>query len=480
MSIPQFAIVGRPNVGKSSLLNMIARHRVAIVDPTPGVTRDRISVVIEIDPPGELSADAAPKTIEIIDTGGYGLHCEPSEGKPDATDFVAEVECQITLAVQQADVILLVVDTQSGITPLDFTVAKMLRDKGLTDRVLVIANKVDGDKWEVDALEAAELGLGDPICISATAGHNKRRFMEALYEAAPLGGDDSRPEMHMAIIGKRNAGKSTLVNALAGEERVIVSEIPGTTRDSVDVRFEINGKTMVAIDTAGVRKSKSLQDDIEYYSQHRALRSIRRADVVLLLIDATVPISQVDKKLSQEIQQHFKPCVLVVNKWDLVKGRKDKKGRPVTSDDYLEYLTRELRGIEYAPCVFVSALKGERIRDAVALAFNLHKQSGHRETTGQLNAVMQRILRLRGPSSRLGRQAKIFYVSQVAAHPPTIALVVNHREMFDGRYQRYLLNRLREELPYSEVPIRLIFRDRKRMALNDLKAGRSARAEVED
>lgn len=470
MPISRIAIVGRPNVGKSSLLNMIARHRVAIVDSTPGVTRDRNSVVVEVQPPSDRKDGLPTRSVELIDTGGYGIY-SGDEDDADSKALTKDVEFQIAQAIQKADFIFFLIDAQSGLAPLDRTVAELLRRYGASDRVRLIANKVDSETWENHAIEAAALGFGSPVAISALNGYNRRRFFEMLYDLLPEGPPEREAIMKLAIVGKRNAGKSTLINSLAGEQRVIVSEIAGTTRDSVDVRFEIDGQAMIAIDTAGVRKSKSLQSDVEYYSQHRALRSIRRADVVALLVDATVPVSQVDKQLTQEIQNHFKPCVIVVNKWDLTAGKTNRKGEPITPDDYLDYLTKELGGLDYAPCVFISASKGEGVRDAVAMALNLYQQASHRESTGALNVVFQRILEKRGPSSQLGRRAKILYVSQVAVHPPTIALIVNHSELFDPGYERYLLNRLREELPYSEVPIRLIFRDRKRKGLHDLKHG---------
>jgi GTP-binding protein len=220
---------------------------------------------------------------------------------------------------------------------------------------------------------------------------------------------------------------------------------------------------MLAIDTAGVRKKKSFEDSIEYYAYDRMLRAIDRADVVLFLVDATLEISQVDKKLSQELQNKFKPTVIVVNKWDKIDERK------TSPEDYLDYLTRELRGIDYAPLVFVSAEESQGLPDVIAMAFNLHQQAGHRISTGELNRVVEEILQRRGPSSRLGTQAKLFYVSQVAVQPPTIALVVNHPTLFRGRYERYLMNRLREALPFSEVPIKLLFRKRQRMDMQELK-----------
>jgi GTP-binding protein len=298
-----------------------------------------------------------------------------------------------------------------------------------------------------------------------------RRFAEMVYDrTASVEADDADTDggqdvdMSIAIIGKRNAGKSTLINALAGEPRVIVSEIAGTTRDSIDVLFEIEGRRMIAIDTAGVRKRKSFAGDVEYYAYHRMLSAIRRADVAMLLVDATQDVSQVDKKLAQELQRQYKPTVIVVNKWDKI-GERD-----ISPDDYLDYLTEQLRGLDYAPIVFVSASEGDGLTDAVAMAFNLHRQAGHRETTGSINRVVESILKQRGPSSRLGTQAKLYYATQVSARPPTIVLVVNDPTLFRGRYERYLLNRLRDELPYSEVPIRVVYKKRQRVALEELKS----------
>lgn len=472
MSPPRIAIVGRPNVGKSSLLNMLARERISIVDPTPGVTRDRISVYIDVLPPAERKEHLPVKTIEIIDTGGYGIY-SGDEDDADSKALTDDVEFQIAQAIEKADLVLFIIDAHSGVAPLDETIAEMLRTGGYQDRVQVVANKVDNPEWEMHGLDAVTLGLGEPWFVSATSGHNRRIFLENLYDAIPETTGELIEDsiMKLAIVGKRNAGKSTLVNAWAGEDRVIVSEIAGTTRDAVDVRFDIEGRSLIAIDTAGVRKRKSLADDVEYYAFQRALKSIRRSDVVIHLIDATQPVSQVDKKLSMEIAKHYKPCVLVVNKWDLVEDKLNLKKEPLSPEDYLDHLNKELYGMDFAPCAFIAAKDKDGIRDVLALSFNLYEQAGHRETTGQLNEVIRHILERRGPSSRLGKQAKVLYVSQVATYPPTIVMVVNHKELFEGQYERYLMNRLREELPYSEVPIRLIFRDRRRVSLSELKSG---------
>jgi GTP-binding protein len=476
MALPQIAIVGRPNVGKSSLLNRLAKKRVSIVDPTPGVTRDRVSTIIDIDAPLDTPKGTPGLLVEIVDTGGYGVYT--AEGQryddvgADLTQLTHDIEGQIGTALATAQLILFVIDSQAGITSLDETVARLLRERVPNERIIPVANKVDSEEWLPHGLEAAAFGLGEPICISTTSAYNLRELLETMYLRLMRTDIDQHldddTDMKFAIVGKRNAGKSTLINALAGEQRVIVSEIAGTTRDSVDVRFEIEGRTMLAIDTAGLRKRKSFADDIEYYAYHRMLQSIRRADVVLLLLDATTEVSQVDKKLSQELQRQFKPTVIVVNKIDQL----DRDS--ISPEDYLDYLTEQLGGLRYAPIVFISARDGEGLDDLVAMAFNLHAQANHRESTGTLNTLITDILQKRGPSSRLGTQARLLYASQVAVNPPTIVLVVNDPKLFQGRYERYLMNRLREELPFSEVPIRLIFKKRSRMELNELKEqGRS-------
>ena len=458
MPTPRIAIVGRPNVGKSSLFNRLMGRRISIVDPTPGVTRDRIEGLLEIPPPSD--SKAPPIFADLFDTGGYGIynpaHRRIDEAGKDLSELDADIERQIDFAVAEADVILFTLDADEGLAPLYREVADLLRSRGLAEKVVLLANKVDDDSRLPAIGELTALGFGDPVGISAKSGLGVRRLFGLLRNRlANISEAPPATELRLAIVGRRNAGKSTLVNALAGQPRVIVSEIAGTTRDSVDVRFTIKGRTLVAIDTAGVRKKKSWADDVERYSHGRAVEAIERCDVAVLLLEATEPASQIEKALVKELLDRHKPTIVAINKWDLVEGK-------LSIEDYLKHFDQELPSLSFAPIMAISGRSVEGLEDLVAMAFNLHQQAGHRESTGRLNAAIERILQERGPSSRLGTQAKVFYVSQIGTHPPTIAFVVNKPDLFEGQYERYLLNRLRDVLPYSEVPIRLQFTARRR------------------
>lgn len=452
--MPKVVIVGRPNVGKSSIFNLLAGRRISIVDPTAGVTRDRVSSTAQLPP--ELKEGEGPM-VEICDTGGYGIE--------DSQNLTTEVERQIAYAIADADLILFVVDVQTGILPLDERVARLLRtgDADLS-KVLMVCNKVDGEKLEHESHKFMQMGFGEPAMVSAQTKYLKLSFLDRVRDAIDFealkeqGRGDTSADggIQVAIVGKRNAGKSTLVNAFAGEDRVIVSEIEGTTRDSVDVRFQIDEHVFTAIDTAGVKKHKSIKGDIEYYSHHRSLLAIRRADVVLFMIDASVPISQVDKQLGNEILKHNKPVILVINKWDLVPEDK-------TQEDYATYLDDALKGMTFAPIAFLSAQKSEGLRDVMSMVINLYQQAGHRVGTGELNRIVKEIITQRLPPAHMGRRLNVFYVTQLQTYPPTIGIFVNHPDLMDNSYERFLMNRFRDELPFSEVPIKLLIRGRKEM-----------------
>ncbi|MEM1184741.1 MAG: ribosome biogenesis GTPase Der [Planctomycetota bacterium] len=493
MPIPRVAIVGRPNVGKSSLLNLIAQSRIAIVDPLPGVTRDRLSTIVDLDPPG---SDGEPKPVEVIDTGGFGVYV--AEGKrydevgADLASLTGDIELQIAAAIESADMILFAVDVQAGITPQDEEIAKLLREQKLGSRqrdgselvpVRLMATKVDSEYWETHAYELAGLGFGVPLMCSSKTKYMRRTMLDELYEIVPdtYEDDSERPDpgLKLAIVGKRNAGKSTLVNKLAGRERVIVSEIAGTTRDAIDVRIEReDGRVITAIDTAGLRRKKSFQERVEWYAFDRAQKAIQRADVVVLLIDALEKISQVDEQLGELVKQSYKPVIIAVNKWDLASGAMSPKGRPVGVEDYQTYVRKELKGLGFAPLAFASAKEGLNVDEIVDLAAELHGQATTRVGTGELNRVIEGIVARQGPTSKAGQHGRIYYTAQVTTEPPTLVLVVNRPEMFKGAYERYLMNRLREELPYDEVPIRVIFRSRKRAELAALRAGKARRKDV--
>ncbi len=430
MKLPVIAIVGRPNVGKSTLFNALAGRRISIVEPTSGVTRDRVSTTLTA-PDG--------RQLELIDTGGMGI------GDLDA--LAGHVEQQIDRAVVDANAFVLTTDCTDGLVPADRKVARRLHKLGKP--VVVVANKAESARTAAAADEFHALGFGDPLPVSALHRRNTGVLRDRLYELAGAPADESaKPEIKLAVVGQRNVGKSTFINALANEERVIVSEVPGTTRDAIDVRLERKGKVFVAIDTAGIRKKRRIADSIEFYSRTRAEASIRRADVVLLLIDAERKISQVDKKLSDYIAEHLKPCAIVINKWDLAKG--------IPTGEYVDYITKTLPGLRSIPIAFVSALKRHRIHRTLDLAASLWRQANTRVPTSELNNVIEELKRRPGRGGT--RRPKIYYATQVAVAPPTLVLFVNQPQHFTTATRRFILSFLRAHLPFEEVPIAIRYR----------------------
>jgi GTP-binding protein len=437
MAVPQVVIVGRPNVGKSSLLNWLAGLRLAIVEDRPGVTRDRVDYLMCHD----------DRYFELVDTGGMG-HI-------DDDNLTKHVEEQIQTAIDSAAVILFAVDVRAGLTPLDEEVGRRLRN--LDVPVICVANKADDEKFDVQAGDFYRLGRGKIVPVSTKQNRNRTVLLNLILERLPVespdAAPDSEPEMKVAIVGRRNVGKSTFVNTLAQAQRMIVSEIPGTTRDSVDVRFELDGKAFVAIDTPGIRRSKSRGASLDFYGTHRAERSIRRSDVVLLFLDATQRISKVDKQLCDYIAGEYKPCIFVVNKWDQLAGS-------MPTEKWVRYLNDTFRTMRYAPIAFVTGQTGKNVKALLNHAQMLYKQSRKRLSTGQLNRLLREAIQRNPPPLYQNRRPKLFYGTQVGVQPPTVVLFCSEPQGLAPDYQRYLLGAVRSHMHFEEVPVKLYLRRR--------------------
>lgn len=439
MALPQVSIVGRPNVGKSSIFNWLAGRRLAIVDNMAGVTRDRMTFMLE----------EGGRYFEIVDTGGIGIN--------DVDELDEEIEHQIELGIQGADLLMFVVDARDGVTGLDQRVARRLR--GIDKPVLLVANKCDGENWELEASEFFTLGFGSPILCSAKNHRRKQELVDALLERLPPASEiDARdtvePEMKFALVGRRNVGKSTFINTLVQSERMIVSEVAGTTRDSVNVRFELDGKPMVAIDTPGLRRGKSVRTDIDFYGTHRAHRSIRYADVVLMMFDASQRISKVDRQLVSYIEAAYKPCIFVVNKWDLMAEH-------MVTQRWADYIHDNFTTMWNAPIAFTTGQTGQNCKRLLNHAMMLYKQSRSRVPTPRLNRIVkQALIKHPPPMASNKRRPRIYYASQIGIQPPTIMLKCNNPDAFSKTYRRYLLGVLRDSLDFGEVPIRLVLEKR--------------------
>jgi GTP-binding protein len=443
MAIPKVAITGRPNVGKSSLLNWLAERLISVVDPTAGVTRDRVTWIMH----------ERDRYFELIDTGGIGI--------VDSDDLSDDIERQIQAGIEEADLLLFVVDAKAAITPLDQQVARRLRKAAKP--LLLVVNKCDSSTLDAEAAVFLQLANVPCTTTSVKANRGREQLIDAIVEMLPPSAESEQDEggrllspadLRIAVVGRRNVGKSTFINQLAQEERVIVSEIPGTTRDSIDIRFEVDGRALVAIDTPGVRKRKSLENDIEFYGLVRAQRSIRRADLVLMFFDATQTISRVDKQLVEEISEHFKPCIFVVNKWDLALEQ------GMTAEKWVKYLMTSFESMRHVPIAIVTAKDGRNIRKLVNLAQSIHKQAGRRISTAKLNRAVRSAIERNAPPMRKNRRPRIYFASQIAGSPPTIVLKCNDATLLDEAWKRYLLGFLREATPFREVPIRLVLRSR--------------------
>ena len=436
MSKPVVAVVGRPNVGKSTLFNKIVGRKVAIVEDTPGVTRDRIYA--------ESEWNGIP--FVLIDTGGI---------EPDTDDIIlSQMREQAEIAIDTADAIVFIVDGKAGLTAADREVGEMLMKTGRN--VILCVNKVDSHKLPDDFYDFYELGLGEPIPVSAANMLNLGDLLDRIVEEFPEGSasGEEDEDIKIAIIGKPNVGKSSLVNALIGEERMIVSNIAGTTRDAIDSPFEHNGQKYTLIDTAGIRRKKKINEDIERYSIIRAIASIERSDVCILMIDAQEGVTEQDKKIGGLAHEAGKGIIIAVNKWDLVA--KDSH----TMSKFERDVRAELSFMPYAPIIFISVVKGQMLLNVLELADKVAHNCLFRIPTGQLNAVIADATLMKQPPSDKGKKLRIYYVTQVGVQPPLFSFQVNKRELMHFSYARYLENRLRETYDFSGTSIKFVFREK--------------------
>ena len=439
MALPQVVIVGRPNVGKSSLFNWLAGRRLAIVDPTAGVTRDWMST--EVDQNGV--------NFTLIDTGGMGVI--------DSDNLTEDIENQIQTAISMADLLLFVVDVHDGVVALDEHVASQIR--ALQIPVLCVVNKTDHPGLSNASFDFYHFGW-DLIAVSAKENKGKAELLEKIAELLPAESKHTELDltndtnvMKLAIVGRRNVGKSTFVSTLVNFPRMIVSDVAGTTRDSVNVRFELDGKSFIAVDTPGFRRRVSVKTNIDYYGTHRAQRSIRFANVCLMFFDCTSQISKVDKQLVGYIAEQNKPCIFVVNKWDLLRDK-------MKTDVWADYLRDTFPTMWHVPIAFITGQTGKNVKILLNHAQMLYTQSRSRISTSRLNKLVRAALAYNPPPLYRTSRPKIYYATQVGVEPPTIVLFCNNPDMFPPTYRRYMLSVLRDQLDFGEVFIRLFFRKR--------------------
>jgi GTP-binding protein len=455
VSKPVVALVGRPNVGKSTLFNRLAGERLAVVDDRPGTTRDRLVA--------ETEWNGIP--FDIVDTGGI----DPTSlrrGTPlslDSADYISQIRTQAEIAVRDADAVLFLVDVVSGLTSADEEVASILRRHQRVEEgrrlppILLVVNRCETAERRAQIGEFYQLGLGDPVPISALHGTGTGDLLDQLIEVMrpTLEGIPERDDsIKIAIIGRPNVGKSSLLNALLGEERVLVSPIPGTTRDAVDTRLEFQGSSLTLIDTAGIRRRGRIQPGVERYSVLRALKAIERADVVLMMIDATEGVVSQDQHIAGMALDKMKSVIVLVNKWDLAP--EDAYTMPA----YAEHVQGRLNFLDHVPVVFTSALTGLRVDEILPLAIRVQEERLRRIPTGELNRLLHKALDDHAPPTRKGKRLKIVYAAQVRNNPPTFLFHVNNPKLVHFSYARYLENRLREEYGFLGTPLRLSFRKR--------------------
>jgi GTP-binding protein len=454
MPKPIVALVGRPNVGKSTLFNRLVGERLAIVDDTPGTTRDRLF--------GEVEWNG--RAFHVVDTGGI----DPTHGGKTplsigSADFIDEIKQQAKVAIDEADAVLFVNDGETGVTAADLEVADILRrsQKKLPDGtfwppIFVVANKTESRERRDMAPQFYELGLGEPYAVSAVHGTGTGDLLDALVASFPeQAAEEEDDSIKIAIVGKPNAGKSSLLNKLVGEERAIVSPIPGTTRDATDTQIEFNGLPITLIDTAGIRKRGKIEPGVEQFSVLRSFKAIERADVALLLIDATTGITSQDAHIAGFILEEWKSCVVIVNKWDLVE--KDSS----SMEEYTRKIRADLNFMDYVPLLFISAKTGQRVDQVLPLALRVQEERLARLTTSRINEVIHKAQDAHPHPSHAGRQLKMFYGTQVRSDPPTFMIYVNDPKLMHFSYLRYLENQIRAEYGFLGTPIRIVTKGRR-------------------
>ncbi|MFN3307784.1 MAG: ribosome biogenesis GTPase Der [Anaerolineales bacterium] len=457
MAKPLVALVGRPNVGKSTLFNRLIEQRLAVVDDVPGTTRDRLVA----------EAEWAGRVFDVVDTGGIDPHGVGASrrGQPlsvGSAEFVEHIRFQAEMAIREADAVLFVTDAESGVTPADQEVAKILRtlqregDGSPVPPILLVVNKADSPQRRLAAMEFYELGLGEPHPISALHGTGTGDLLDALIAVLPEGGEEEEDDsIKIAIVGKPNVGKSSLLNCLLGQERVIVSPIPGTTRDAVDTRLTYQDIPLTLIDTAGIRRRGRIEVGVEKYSVLRTLKAIERSDVALLMLDATTGVTAQDAHIAGYILEAWKSVMIVVNKWDAIE--KDS----FTMQAFTQKVRQALQFLDYAPILFISAKTGLRVEQVLPTAIRVQEERLVRLPTSKLNQILQNALERHAPPAHAGRSLKIFYGTQVRSDPPTFLIYVNDYRLAHFTYLRYLENCLREEYPFEGTPIRIVLKNRR-------------------
>lgn len=434
MSKPLVAIVGRPNVGKSTFFNRIVGQRISIVEDTPGVTRDRLYA----------DAEWCGHSFTLIDTGGLEIKSEDV--------MWSHIRAQAQIAVETADVIVFMLDGKTGLTHEDYEVAAYLRKS--RKPILLVVNKLDNNEQHL-LYDFYELGLGEPIGISAGQAKGLGDVLDDIVKLTGKYETEEKEEaLKIAVVGKPNAGKSSLVNKLLGYDRVIVSDIAGTTRDAIDTRIKIGDKEYILIDTAGIRRKRSVEEDLEQYSVMRSLGAVRRADVCLIVIDSSEELSEQDVKIAGYVHEQGKPSVVVMNKWDVVE--KDT----YTIEKYNRKLKEELKFMDYFIPTYVSAKTGRRVDNLIKLAERAYENASRRISTGLLNDVLREAILTNEPPSKNGKRLKIYYVTEVSANPPTFVIFVNDDTLMHFSYRRYLENALRRSFDFEGTPIRLIIRNK--------------------